>query len=53
MHEEIEAAQKEEMGNFRFFYYSLLMCIILFKNIGHINPDFIKATMENGENLPV
>ena len=53
MHEEIEATQKGEMGNFRFFHYSLLMHIILFKNIGHISPDFIEATEENGETLLV
>ena len=51
MHEEIKVAQKGYMGKFRFFHYSLLMHIILFKNIGHISPNFIEATEENGETL--
>ena len=51
MHEEIEATQKGDMGNFKFFHYSLLMHIILFKNIGYIGLEFIKATKENGETI--
>ena len=51
MHNEIFATQKEEMGNFKFHNYLLLMCIILYKNIGHTSLDFIKGIGVNGENL--
>ena len=53
IHDEIVTAQKEELGNFRFFHYLLLMHIIIYKNIGHVSLDFIEATEENGENLPM
>ena len=53
MYNEIFVSQKGEMGNFKFCHYSLLMYIILYKNIGHINPDFIEGTKVNGENFPM
>lgn len=52
-HDEIVVAQKGELGNFGFFHYSLLMHIILYKNIGHIILDFIEATEEDGEKFAV
>ena len=53
MHNEIIASQKGEMRNFKFHHYSISTHIILYKNIGHINFDFIEGTKENGESFPV
>ena len=53
MHNKIVASQKGDMGNFKFYYYSFLVYIILYKYIGHIIPHFIEKTKENGDNLPV
>ena len=46
MHHQIMNAKKGELGNFKFHHYSLLMHLILYKNIGYINQDFIDHTSD-------
>lgn len=44
MHQQIINAKKGELGNFKFHHYSLLMHLILYKNIGYLSQDFIDQT---------
>lgn len=53
MHHQIVNAQKGEMGNFRFHQYSLLMHLILYKDIGYISQDFIDQTLDEFGELPM
>ena len=53
IHNEIKAAHRGEIGNFKLHHYLLLIHIILYKNIGPISLDFIEGKEENGEKLPV
>ena len=46
MRENIARAQTGNMREFRFPYYSLLMHLILYKNVGYISPDFIDQTSD-------
>ena len=41
------------MGNFKFHHYSLLMHLILCKNVGYISPNFIDQTSNANGELPV
>lgn len=46
-------AQSGDMGNFKFHHYSLLMHLILYKNVGYISPYFIDHTSDANGDLPV
>ena len=41
MKENISRAQTRNMKDFNFPYYSLVMHLILYKNVGHISSNFI------------
>lgn len=49
----IGLAQNEEMEKFSFHHYSLLMHLILYKNVGYISPDFIDHITNVDGELPV
>ena len=50
MKENIALAQNREIKDFKFHHYSLLMHLILYKNVGYISPNFIDHTSNaNGE----
>ena len=53
MRENIARAQTGDMRNFIFPYYSMLMHLILYKNVGYISPDFIDQTSELEGTFPV
>ena len=53
MHLQIMIAKKGELGNFKFRHYSLLMHLILYKNIGYISQDFINQTSKKFGELPI
>ena len=53
MHHQIVNAKKGEMKNFKFYHYSLLMHLILYKNIGYISQDFFDQTSDEFGELPV
>ena len=44
MKENIAWARSGDMREFTFPYYSLLMHLILYRNVGYISPDFIEQT---------
>ncbi len=50
MKDNIGLAQNGEIGSFKFHHYSLLMHLILYKNIGYVSQDFIDDTSNvNGD----
>ena len=53
MHHQIMNAKKGEMKDFKFHHYSLLMYLILYKNIGYISQDFVDQTSNEFGELPV
>lgn len=53
MRENIARAQDGNLREFRFPYYSLLMHLILYKNVGYISPDFIDQTSDLEGQLPM
>ena len=53
MKENIARAQTGDMKNFNFPYYSLLMHLILYKNVGYISLDFMDQTLDLEGELPV
>lgn len=46
-------AQRGDLGNFKFLHYSLLMHLILFYNVGHVDSSFVEALDNFREALPV
>lgn len=44
IYDEIVVAQEGRLENFRFDHYSLLMHLILYKNVGFIDQSFIEST---------
>ena len=46
MQEKIVASQRREFRNFKFYDYSLLMHLILYKNIGYLSTYFIDQTLD-------
>ena len=53
MHHQIVNAKKGEMKDFKFHHYSLMMHLILYKNIGYISYEFIDQTFDEFGELPV
>ena len=53
MQENIMNAKNGELGNFKFHLYSLIMHLILYKNICYISKDFINQTSDEFGELPI
>ena len=53
MKDNIARARFGEMREFTFSYYSLLMHLILYKNMGYISSDFIDQTSDVNGDLPM
>ena len=53
MRENIARTQTGDMRNIIFPYYSLLMHLILYKNVGYISPDFIDQNLDLEGDFPV
>lgn len=53
IHQEMVTTQRGDLGNFKFLHYSLLMHLVLFYNMGHVDSIFIKALDNFGEALPI
>ena len=53
MKENIARARSGDMREFTFPYYSLLMHLILYRNVGYISPDFIDQTFDLNGALPI
>ena len=53
MHHQIVNAKKGEMKDFKFHHYSLLMHLILYKNISYISQDFIDEASDEFGDLPM
>ena len=53
IYKEITATQQEDLENFTFHYYSLLIHLILFKNLDIFDQSFFDSTQEWGEILPI
>ena len=53
MKENIKLAQNGEMKNFYFLYYSVLMHLILYNNMGYFSLDFIDHTSHDNRELPI
>ena len=43
IHQKMVTAQQGDLGNFKFLHYSLLMHLILFYNVCHVDSSFIEA----------
>ena len=53
MKENIARARSGDMKEFTFPYYSLLMHLILYRNVGYISPDFIEQNSDMYGAMPV
>ena len=53
MKENIALAQTGDMKDFKFYHYSLLMHLILYKNARYISPDYIDHTSNENEEFLV
>ena len=53
MHDEIVVAQERRLENFKFFHYSMLMHLILFRNVDLFDQSFFECIEEWGERLSV
>lgn len=53
IHEEIIVVQQGKLENFKFHHYSLIMHLIMFKNVDMFDQSFFESTQEWGERLPV
>lgn len=53
IHDEIIVAQQGQLESFRFCHYSLIMHLILFKNVDSFDQSFFECVEEWGERLQV